>query len=813
MSNATSITYVPGIDGLRALAVTSVILFHLGWSVMPGGAFGVTLFFTVSGYLITSLLVAEHDRTGAIGLTRFWGRRFRRLMPAALVTLGLVAVGGIVGVFEGPRLRGDILWAVGYASNWRSAAAPTTYSQLFEGSASPLLHFWSLAIEEQFYIVFPVVMWLAFRRRRTLVPILVAITVASVAFMVAVDSQNTAYYNTFSRTAELTIGALFALVVPLGARSGRTAARTWNVAGVVAFAAFAVMACTVGSGDRFMFEGALPIVSLLTTFMIAAVCVDGPMRRVTKWRPLVAVGKLSYPLYLVHWPVIVAIDERRLGFGGLGLAVVRVLVTVLISIVVARVVETPIRSRRLLANFAGAAAVAGAGITAVIVASMWVPVTETSRLAGLDAPDVAVDFGGHDAADAPPADAPGPTLRVTIIGGEEGVADLIRGAAPTGVDTVIDDLTEPRCAIRPYPGRMGTCSSLESLLSGEDVSDSADVVILAFGAAERDLISRLSGRQTAHQSAEFESQFARDLRMHREYVSAMTDLIGGRRVIILDHSSPDQLRGHLEDLAQASPSIEMIGYPEVADAKDRLGERLSLVNEEVQGVDDRLRLMVIGDSNSFAVAEGIDAVAGDRMNVLWAGGRNCPIVAVNRLRWWQDVEFDMTTCPTVDDWAARVAEFSPDGIVIVATVPEQSEQMYEPDGEWHVVGDAEFERRHDEAVARLMEVARSAGARVVMLNSPRVYGGALSGAQFAADDRVAAWNASIERFATEWPDLTVVDWATMLDRAETANGETSGSLRGDGVHMSAANMAALMRSDLVPALETILETVPPTGGG
>lgn len=813
MSNATSITYVPGIDGLRAFAVTSVILFHLGWSVMPGGAFGVTLFFTVSGYLITSLLVAEHDRTGAIGLTRFWGRRFRRLMPAALVTLGLVAVGGIVGVFEGPRLRGDILWAVGYASNWRSAAAPTTYSQLFEGTASPLLHFWSLAIEEQFYIVFPVVMWLALRRRRTVVPILVAITVASVAFMVAVDSQNTAYYNTFSRTAELTIGALFALVVPLGARSGRTAARTWKVSGLVAFVAFVVMACTVGSGDRFMFEGALPIVSLLTTFMIAAVCVDGPMRRVTSWRPLVAVGKLSYPLYLVHWPVIVAIDERRLGFGGLGLAIVRVLVTVLISIVVARVVETPIRSRRLLANFAGAAAVAGAGITAVIVASMWVPVTETSRLAGLDAPDVAVDFGGHDSADAPPADAPGPTLRVTIIGGEEGVADLIRGAAPTGVDTVIDDLTEPRCAIRPYPGRMGTCSSLESLLSGEDVSDPADVVILAFGAAERDLISRLSGRQTAHQSAEFESQFARDLRMHREYVSAMTDLIGGRRVIILDHSSPDQLRGHLEDLAQASPSIEMIGYPEVADAKDRLGERLSLVNEEVQGVDDRLRLMVIGDSNSFAVAEGIDAVAGDRMNVLWAGGRNCPIVAVNRLRWWQDVEFDMTTCPTVDDWAARVAEFSPDGIVIVATVPEQSEQMYEPDGEWHVVGDAEFERRHDEAVARLMEVARSAGARVVMLNSPRVYGGALSGAQFAADDRVAAWNASIERFATEWPDLTVVDWATMLDRAETANGETSGSLRGDGVHMSAANMAALMRSDLVPALETILETVPSTGGG
>ena len=186
--------YVPGLDGLRALAVVAILLFHMGVSWMPGAVFSVTLFFTLSGYLVASLVLVEHESTGRLDLRRFWARRFRRLMPAALVTLSAVGVAGVAGLFEGERLRGDLGWALGYLSNWRSASASTGYSDLFTSETSPLLHFWSLAIEEQFYIVFPLLAWLL-RRRRVMVWTFTGIAVLSTVALVATSSRNLAYYG------------------------------------------------------------------------------------------------------------------------------------------------------------------------------------------------------------------------------------------------------------------------------------------------------------------------------------------------------------------------------------------------------------------------------------------------------------------------------------------------------------------------------------------------------------------------------------------------------------------------------------------
>jgi peptidoglycan/LPS O-acetylase OafA/YrhL len=161
---------IDALDGLRAVAVVAVLLFHLDLAWLPGGFLGVSLFFTLSGFLITRLLLDESDRTGRVALRTFWARRLRRLSPAALVVLALVALMSLWGVFEGSRLRGDLGASLGYVANWRFATAKSTYAELFTSTPSPVIHFWSLAIEEQFYVIFPVLFIALSKKRALLVP-------------------------------------------------------------------------------------------------------------------------------------------------------------------------------------------------------------------------------------------------------------------------------------------------------------------------------------------------------------------------------------------------------------------------------------------------------------------------------------------------------------------------------------------------------------------------------------------------------------------------------------------------------------------
>ena len=203
---------IDALDGLRAVAVVAVLLFHLDLAWMPGGFLGVSLFFTLSGFLITRLLLDESDRTGRVALRTFWARRLRRLSPAALVVLAVVALMSLWGVFEGTRLRGDLGASLGYVANWRFATAESTYAELFTSTPSPVIHFWSLAIEEQFYLIFPVLFVALSKKRALLVPGLLALTIASVVASLLTESRNLGYYGTHVRAAELLIGCLLAVI-------------------------------------------------------------------------------------------------------------------------------------------------------------------------------------------------------------------------------------------------------------------------------------------------------------------------------------------------------------------------------------------------------------------------------------------------------------------------------------------------------------------------------------------------------------------------------------------------------------------------
>ncbi len=175
-----SMAYVPALDGLRAVAVVGVLLFHGGVSWIPGGYLGVDVFFVLSGYLITTLLLRERVRSGTIDLRSFWTRRLRRLLPALLVLLAVVAVAipFLVAAPERASVRGDALAALAYVANWRFILTDQSY---FAGAPSPLRHLWSLSVEEQWYLVFPVVMAVVLRRARRIVPLIVGMAVATLA--------------------------------------------------------------------------------------------------------------------------------------------------------------------------------------------------------------------------------------------------------------------------------------------------------------------------------------------------------------------------------------------------------------------------------------------------------------------------------------------------------------------------------------------------------------------------------------------------------------------------------------------------------
>ena len=219
--------YQPALDGVRALAVTAVLVFHAGVAALPGGFLGVDAFFVLSGFLITSLLLGEYRRDGRIRLGGFWLRRARRLLPALLLLVAFVAIAfrGVLTTLDLRLLRDDALAALGYVANWRMIYRGDDYFTQ-TAAPSPLQHTWSLGIEEQFYVLWPlivvVVLWVGARSRRLLFWLCVAGAAASaVACAVLYDpfDVNRAYFGTDARAQALLIGCALAALLAGGGRA------------------------------------------------------------------------------------------------------------------------------------------------------------------------------------------------------------------------------------------------------------------------------------------------------------------------------------------------------------------------------------------------------------------------------------------------------------------------------------------------------------------------------------------------------------------------------------------------------------------
>jgi peptidoglycan/LPS O-acetylase OafA/YrhL len=381
----------PGLDGLRGLAIVAVVVFHGGVG-FAGGALGVDLFLVLSGYLITTLLVRELRGSGRVDLGGFWVRRLRRLLPALLVVVTVVAVhGALVGGGDPAALRGDALATLGYVANWRFALADGGYFAAF-GAPSPLRHAWSLAVEEQWYLLWPPALWglwrLLGRRPALLTAALLALAGASAGLMARwADDLDRVHYGTDTRAQGLLVGAALAVWLhhrPVGswvAASRRRAALAAAPALVLVLVAFVV----AGGTEPWLYRGGHLAFAGLSAVVLLGALLPGPVRRGLSLRPLRWLGAVSYGLYLWHWPIFVWLTPSNVGLDRWPLFAVRVAVSLGLAVASARWVERPFRRRhaRPLPR-PGLAALAATGVVALVVAgslSVATPDEPTTALA------------------------------------------------------------------------------------------------------------------------------------------------------------------------------------------------------------------------------------------------------------------------------------------------------------------------------------------------------------------------------------------------------------------------------------------------
>ena len=419
-------SYLPALDGVRALAVVAVVVFHFWPDTFPGGFVGVDVFFAMSGLLITGILQTEHRRDGRVDLRAFWGRRVRRLVPAVVALVVVTSVAVVLTGTGSSRQLADALGALTWTTNLVEAFLGGSRMWL-HNSRTTLDHLWSLAIEEQFYLVWPLVTVVVFRRvgtRRARVGITLALIALSALSMGLVGGVH-AYFRTDTRAFELLAGAALALSGWVVARPPAWVTTLLGASGLVGLG---LIVAFVDPGDDWMYPWGFLVVSVCSMLLVAAAVHPPPwMSAVLESRPMRHLGRVSYGVYLWHIPVLRILSSQRMGFDGPFLHVVRFAVLAVLVEASYRFVEEPFRRKRVRLGwpqFVGGYAGALASI------ALLVPATIRDR------------DGQWDAIDQPPTVAAGQT-RVLVVG------DLVGASAAYGLakddSLAVWSLADPGC--------------------------------------------------------------------------------------------------------------------------------------------------------------------------------------------------------------------------------------------------------------------------------------------------------------------------------------------------------------------------------
>jgi peptidoglycan/LPS O-acetylase OafA/YrhL len=439
---------IPALDGIRAVAVALVLAEHGGLPGVSGGFLGVDVFFVLSGFLITSLLLDEFRSKGRIRLRDFWIRRARRLLPALLVmVLTVVAVRRLFPTEATAALRDDAVASFFWMSNWAFVAQKTDYFS--QGAPpSPLQHTWSLGVEEQYYLLWPLlviaVAALFWKRLRLAVFVLAAagVVASATAAVVMAPDLNRVYFGTDTRIQALLVGAAAAAllvrdwkVLTSGGTLIRTRYRRWaaTALSVVGLAGLVVLAHYATGSARDFRYGLLIVVAVAAVLVIAPVALDqgSPVARVLAWRPLVWLGAISYGVYLWHWPIFLALNGERTGWSGWPLFALRCVATIAVAAASWWLLEQPIRRWRPvivpMLPLAGATAATAAVVTMTVLPVGVMPAEPSPSSidsAALVSPEVPVEVKSPSGQLAPG------TKRVAVFG--DSVAwTLMRYLPPT----------------------------------------------------------------------------------------------------------------------------------------------------------------------------------------------------------------------------------------------------------------------------------------------------------------------------------------------------------------------------------------------
>ncbi|MGB8651279.1 MAG: acyltransferase family protein [Mycobacteriales bacterium] len=378
----TGLVYRPALDGVRALAVYLVLAFHAGSSTLSGGFIGVDTFFVLSGYLVTRVILTDMAR-GRFDLVQFYGRRVRRLLPAALAVLVLVSLTwlALASPVDRAAIVGDARASALYFSNWHFAHTATDYFAAND-NPTPLLHFWSLSVEEQFYLFWPLTLllvWVVSKKdRRRALPLIALVagvgavlSLLALALTVHAHHQSLAYYGTHTRAYQLLVGALLAVTVETALSRGREPGRRAWVAGplqvafLVGLVVLATRVVTVGPSVRGV-AAAVAAVGLLATLEHRP---QAGAARLLSLGPVTFLGKISYGTYLWHYPVLVVV-RRFAEMSSLALTVVGGVVATALAALSYQLLELPIRRSPVLGRHSRLVAVSG--LAASLVAGVVV---------------------------------------------------------------------------------------------------------------------------------------------------------------------------------------------------------------------------------------------------------------------------------------------------------------------------------------------------------------------------------------------------------------------------------------------------------
>ncbi|MGE2734860.1 acyltransferase family protein [Mycolicibacterium vaccae] len=526
---------IPALDGVRALAVAMVLAAHGGVPGFSGGFLGVDVFFVLSGFLITSLLIDEIGRTGRIGLKGFWIRRARRLLPALLVmVLTVVLVRELFASESTAGLRAEAVAAFFWVSNWVFVADQTDYFS--QGAPpSPLQHTWSLGVEEQYYVLWPLLLAavvaalaaLAYRRgvplsiRAVRIAVLVIATLGCLAsasatmLLTTEESLNRVYFGTDTRAQALLIGAAAAALLVrdwrgmtaglemLRTRWARWVARLLPVVGLVILVTAARFA--TGSAEEFR-SGLLLIVALGAVLVIAPVALaqDGPVARVLSMPLLVGLGAISYGVYLWHWPIFLVLNGERTGAEGWQLFALRCAATIAVAAVSWWLIEQPIREWRPRIVPMLPLAAATAATAAVVTLTVMPPGTAPNRT-----PDPLIDSAALVAPEVPvavtrPARAHAPgDLQVAVFG--DSIAWTLMRYLPETPGVEFADYTTIGCGIArggPYEyvgqelNQKPECDAWPSRWAQRISHAKPDVVLLVVGRWE--VVDRMNEGRWTH---------------------------------------------------------------------------------------------------------------------------------------------------------------------------------------------------------------------------------------------------------------------------------------------------------------------------